>query len=53
MYNVTNDGVDFAKADDHLACKKEPVVDTVGAGDAFCGALSAHLLMGKYILLNT
>ena len=29
-----------------LPCKTDPVVDTVGAGDAFCGALSAYLSRG-------
>jgi len=29
-----------------LPCKSEPVVDTVGAGDAFCGALAAYLSCG-------
>jgi ribokinase/non-canonical purine NTP pyrophosphatase (RdgB/HAM1 family) len=29
-----------------LACRNEPVEDTVGAGDAFCGALSTYLSAG-------
>jgi inosine triphosphate pyrophosphatase len=29
-----------------LPCRKEPVEDTVGAGDAFCGALSTYLSAG-------
>ena len=29
-----------------LPCKDEPVVDTVGAGDAFCGGLAAYLSRG-------
>jgi ribokinase/non-canonical purine NTP pyrophosphatase (RdgB/HAM1 family) len=29
-----------------LPCKLEPVVDSVGAGDAFCGALAAYLSRG-------
>lgn len=29
-----------------LPCKSEPVVDAVGAGDAFCGALAAYLSRG-------
>ena len=33
----------FIQAPTQLSCNNEPVVDTVGAGDAFCGALAAHL----------
>ncbi|KAL7542624.1 hypothetical protein ACHAXR_011943 [Thalassiosira sp. AJA248-18] len=29
-----------------LPCKSEPVIDAVGAGDAFCGALAAYLSRG-------
>lgn len=29
-----------------LPCNAEPVVDTVGAGDSFCGSLSAYLSAG-------
>lgn len=29
-----------------LPCRKEPVEDTVGAGDAFCGALSTYMSAG-------
>ena len=29
-----------------LPCKTEPVIDAVGAGDAFCGALAAYLSRG-------
>jgi ribokinase/non-canonical purine NTP pyrophosphatase (RdgB/HAM1 family) len=29
-----------------LPCRKDPVEDTVGAGDAFCGALSTYLSAG-------
>jgi inosine triphosphate pyrophosphatase len=29
-----------------LPCKSDPVVDAVGAGDAFCGALAAYLSRG-------
>ena len=31
---------------DDLPCKSQPVVDAVGAGDAFCGALAAYLSRG-------
>uniref|UniRef100_A0A7S2RL12 Multifunctional fusion protein n=1 Tax=Eucampia antarctica TaxID=49252 RepID=A0A7S2RL12_9STRA len=31
------------QAPPELPCHNQPVVDTVGAGDAFCGALAAHL----------
>ncbi|KAL3822531.1 hypothetical protein ACHAXA_007642 [Cyclostephanos tholiformis] len=30
----------------NLSCKFEPVVDAVGAGDAFCGAMAAYLSRG-------
>ena len=36
---------------DDLQCKSEPVVDAVGAGDAFCGALSAYLSRGVDLAL--
>ncbi|KAL3780085.1 hypothetical protein ACHAW5_004569 [Stephanodiscus triporus] len=32
-----------------LPCKSELVVDTVGAGDAFCGALAAYLSRGIHL----
>lgn len=31
---------------DDLPCKVHPVVDAVGAGDAFCGALAAYMSQG-------
>ena len=31
---------------DDLPCKSQPVVDAVGAGDAFCGALAGYLSRG-------
>jgi ribokinase len=31
---------------DDLPCKSQPVVDAVGAGDAFCGGLAAYLSRG-------
>jgi ribokinase/non-canonical purine NTP pyrophosphatase (RdgB/HAM1 family) len=33
----------FVEASVDLSCLKEPIVDTVGAGDAFCGSLAAYL----------
>lgn len=42
----SNDKIDYVSAPKDLACEKEPVVDTVGAGDSFCGALSAYLNSG-------
>jgi len=44
---VTKDGV-VTKVDapDDLPARKEPVQDTVGAGDAFCGSLSTYLSTG-------
>uniref|UniRef100_A0A6V2ECB8 Multifunctional fusion protein n=1 Tax=Ditylum brightwellii TaxID=49249 RepID=A0A6V2ECB8_9STRA len=38
--------VTFVDAPKDLPCRSLPVVDTVGAGDAFCGALSAYLDAG-------
>mmetsp|Transcript_23047 Transcript_23047/g.49903 ORF Transcript_23047/g.49903 Transcript_23047/m.49903 type:complete len:641 (+) Transcript_23047:74-1996(+) len=32
-----------------LPCKFQPVVDAVGAGDAFCGALAAYLSRGIHL----
>jgi ribokinase/non-canonical purine NTP pyrophosphatase (RdgB/HAM1 family) len=36
----------FVDAPADLPCRKDPVQDTVGAGDAFCGALSTYLSAG-------
>lgn len=36
----------FVDAPKELPARKEPVQDTVGAGDAFCGALSAFMSTG-------
>eukprot|EP00977_Amphora_coffeiformis_P013380 scaffold3498_cov176-Amphora_coffeaeformis.AAC.8 len=38
--------VDMVCAPGDLPANKEPVVDTIGAGDAFCGALSTYLASG-------
>lgn len=38
--------VTMVDAPDDLPCKKDPVEDTIGAGDAFCGALSTYLSAG-------
>lgn len=35
-----------ANAPDNLPCKDDPVKNTVGAGDAFCGALASYLATG-------
>eukprot|EP00525_Craspedostauros_australis_P000290 CAMPEP_0198129440 /NCGR_PEP_ID=MMETSP1442-20131203/51737_1 /TAXON_ID= /ORGANISM="Craspedostauros australis, Strain CCMP3328" /LENGTH=344 /DNA_ID=CAMNT_0043789831 /DNA_START=231 /DNA_END=1265 /DNA_ORIENTATION=+ len=49
---VTNDGdsaetaVTLVDAPEDLPARNEPVQDTIGAGDAFCGALAAYLSMG-------
>lgn len=36
----------FVNAPPNLPCKDDPVADTIGAGDAFCGALSTYLSAG-------
>jgi len=43
-----DDGVqtELVCAPPDLPCNAEPVVDTVGAGDSFCGSLSAYLSAG-------
>jgi ribokinase/non-canonical purine NTP pyrophosphatase (RdgB/HAM1 family) len=41
-----NGKIDYVSAPKGLACENEPVVDTVGAGDSFCGSLSAYLNSG-------
>lgn len=43
--NIDDDMIEvsFASAPDKLPCQSEPVVSTVGAGDAFCGALASYL----------
>ena len=38
--------VTLVKAPEDLPCRDEPVQDTIGAGDAFCGALSTYLSAG-------
>lgn len=41
---VTKDGsVSYVSAPDGLPWNDDPVVDTVGAGDCFCGSLAAYL----------
>jgi len=37
---------EFVCAPPELPCNSDPVVDTVGAGDSFCGSLSAYLSAG-------
>jgi len=41
-----NTKVTLVDAPDDLPAREEPVKDTIGAGDAFCGALSTCLSMG-------
>jgi len=44
---VEKDGtITMVEADKDLPCNSLPVVDTVGAGDAFCGSLASYLSMG-------
>jgi inosine triphosphate pyrophosphatase len=38
--------IDYAEAPEDLPARKEPVKNTVGAGDSFCGALSSYLSTG-------
>lgn len=43
-----SDGIQVAYVSqpDDLPCKNDPVADTIGAGDAFCGALATYLSCG-------
>jgi len=43
---VGKDKTTLVCAPDGLPCASEPVQDTVGAGDSFCGSLSCYLLAG-------
>jgi ribokinase len=36
----------WVNAPEDLPCRNDPVIDTVGAGDGFCGALAAYLSCG-------
>jgi ribokinase len=38
--------VSYVNQPDDLPCKNDPIADTIGAGDAFCGALAAYLSSG-------
>ena len=42
----TDVSVSIVTQPDDLPCKDDPVQDTIGAGDAFCGALSTYLSVG-------
>jgi ribokinase/non-canonical purine NTP pyrophosphatase (RdgB/HAM1 family) len=42
--------VDFVNAPQELQNANEPVIDTVGAGDAFCGSLAVYLASGSQLL---
>eukprot|EP00542_Grammatophora_oceanica_P010591 CAMPEP_0194039228 /NCGR_PEP_ID=MMETSP0009_2-20130614/11372_1 /TAXON_ID=210454 /ORGANISM="Grammatophora oceanica, Strain CCMP 410" /LENGTH=573 /DNA_ID=CAMNT_0038681989 /DNA_START=5 /DNA_END=1726 /DNA_ORIENTATION=- len=39
----------YVNAPEELPCKDDPVQDTIGAGDSFCGALSTYLSAGLSI----
>lgn len=41
-----NDNVTLVNAPDDLPCRDDPVQDTIGAGDAFCGATATYLSAG-------
>jgi ribokinase len=43
---VEKETTTFVAAPDDLPCKNDPVEDTVGAGDAFCGSLSTYMSAG-------
>lgn len=36
----------LVSAPDDLPCRDDPIVDTIGAGDGFCGALATYLSVG-------
>jgi ribokinase len=38
-----DDQVTYVSSPPGLPCEQDPVVDTVGAGDSFCGSLAAYL----------
>lgn len=47
---VEKDGiVTFCSEPPDLPCRNDPVVDTIGAGDAFCGALATYMSAGTCI----
>lgn len=38
--------VSYVRQPEDLPCKNDPIADTIGAGDAFCGSLAAFLSSG-------
>lgn len=45
--------VTLVKAPDELPCRNDPVQDTIGAGDAFCGATATYLSAGLDLIEST
>jgi len=43
---VEKDATTIVSAPDDLPCKDDPVIDTIGAGDGFCGSLSTYMSAG-------
>jgi len=43
---VEKDATTLVAAPEDLPCKDDPVVDTIGAGDGFCGSLATYMSAG-------